>query len=165
MGNSLAYFMLELGNAKPRTHSHKGGKTSFKTSFNHGVTGTCDALRLAKVRRLFSHFVPPAKVGAIHRGHRVDIGQFPSLSGVSRYPADPTACGKYQTRCGRCSLGLKLGCFQRWNPSRRTGWVRMAQKITVAHDSWPPWEKAGQQRIFRPAEQPPEERGFFRTMT
>ena len=127
MGNSLAYFMLDLGSAKTLKDCNGRGKIPTKLRGNQGLTRTYHGFRFSKIYRLIPHTRPGSEVAALHRRHRADRRQFLGLPGVSRYTPLSAVFRERQSWRDGCRLGFKLGRFQRRNLAHRAQgyeWVK-----------------------------------------
>ena len=127
MGDSLAYFMLDLGSAKTLKDCDGCENIPIQPRREHEHTRTYRGFRSSEIYRLIPDARPWSEVAAFHCRHRADRQQFLGLPGVSRYPLLPAVFRQRQSRRDGRSLGFKLGRFQRRNLAHRAQgyeWVK-----------------------------------------
>ena len=159
MGDSLAYFMLDLGSAKTLKDCDGCENIPIQPRREHEHTRTYRGFRSSEIYRLIPDPRPWPEVAAFHCRHRADRRQFLGLPGVSRYPPLPAVFRECQSRRNGRSLGSKLGRFQRRNFSHRAARLRMVKKALHAHGRRRQWEKSGIGKILGPTAQTPYARG------
>jgi len=143
LGNSLAYFMLDLGSAKSQKDCNGCGNIPTKLRGNQGLTRTYRSFRSSEIYRLIPRVRTGPEVAAFHCRHRADHRQFLGLPGVSRYPPLSTVFRERQSRRDGRSLGFKLGRFQRRNLAHRATGLRMVKTVMDAHERRQQREKSG----------------------
>ena len=149
MGDSLAYFMLDLGSAKTLKDRNGCGKIPTKSGGKHEPTRTYRGFRSSEIYRLIPDARPWSEVAAFHCRHRADRRQFLGLPGVSRYPPLPAVFRERQSRRNGCRLGFKLGRFQRWNLAHRAAGLRMVKRVMDAYGRRQQREKSGIEKYAR----------------
>ena len=143
MGDSLAYFMLDLGSAKTLKDCDGCENIPIQPRREHEHTRTYRGFRSSEIYRLIPDARPWSEVAAFHCRHRADRQQFLGLPGVSRYPPLPAVFRERQSRRNGCRLGFKLGRFQRRNFSHRAARLRMGQRAMDTHDRGNSGRRAG----------------------